>query len=398
MTSTSDSEARIRKLAGDSGRISTPAFIVDERQLTGNITTAAAAISGERTRLLFAMKSFSERAALAHIAASVDGLHASSLFEAQLAREVLPQRGLVHLTGPALKPAEIGRLSRLCDYISFNSLSQWKLHRAQANGRVSCGLRINPRLSLVADKRYDPCCTHSKLGVPLDQLADVLGSSPKTLEGIEGLLVHSNCDATDFSPLLRTVQRLERHLQPLLERVTWINLGGGYLFDEAPDLSPLHQTLDHLRAKYAADILFEPGAAISRSAGYIVSEVVDLFENDGLPIAVLDTTVNHLPELFEYQLSAEVLDSNAGGRYRYLLAGATCLAGDLFGEFTFEAPLHVGHRVIIADAGAYTLVKASLFNGVNLPSFYRLTESDELVLDRTFTYMDYLSRCGAHPC
>ena len=398
MMSTSDSEARIRKLAADPGRVPTPAFIVDERQLTDNITVAAAAIRGERTRLLFAMKSFSERAALAHIARGLDGLHASSLFEAQLARDLLHQGGLVHLTGPAIKPNDLGRLSRLCDYISFNSLSQWKLHREQATGRVSCGLRINPQLSLVADKRYDPCRTHSKLGVPLDQLADVMSSSAKTLDGIEGLLVHSNCDATDFSPLLRTVQRLERHLQPLLERVTWINLGGGYLFGEAQDLRPLQQTLEHLRSKYAADILFEPGSAISRSAGYVVSEVVDLFENDGMQIAVLDTSVNHMPEMFEYQLPAEVLDSNADGRYRYLLAGSTCLAGDLFGEFSFDAPLHVGSRIIIAEAGAYTLVKASMFNGINLPSFYRLTESEELVLDRTFTYSDYLSRCGAPPC
>lgn len=391
-------DERIAELAREPGRLQTPAFVIDERQLDANIATAATAIHGARTRLLFAMKSFSERAALAHIAGRVDGLHASSLFEAQLARAVLRPDGLVHLTSPAVKAEELGRLAELCNYISFNSLSQWTLHRARAGGRCSFGLRVNPQLSLVADERYDPCRGSSKLGVPLERLAQVLTSSPRTLEGIEGLLVHSNCDSTDFGPLLQTVQRLEQHIGPLLERAAWINLGGGYLFDEAHDFEPLRRLIDHLQSRYAADILFEPGAAISRSAGYIVTEIVDLFESDGTPVAVLDTSVNHMPEVFEYQYIPEVLAATAAGRHRYLLAGATCLAGDLFGEFGFDAALRIGSRIVIAEAGAYTLVRASMFNGVNLPNFYRLTAAGELVLDRAFTYADYLSRCGANPC
>lgn len=393
-----DADARIQRLSADRARLHTPAFIVDERQLAANIATASAAIRAERTRLLFAMKSFSERAALAQIAQRVDGLHASSLFEARLARELLPAGGLVHLTAPGIKSTELEELCRLCDYISFNSLSQWSLHRDQAIGRVRCGLRVNPKLSLVADRRYDPCRSSSKLGVPIEQLAGLLHTAPETLEGIDGLLVHSNCDATDFAPLLHTVQRLEQTLSPLLERLTWLNLGGGYLFDEAPDLTPLRHLIEHLHNRYAAAILFEPGAAISRTAGYLVSEVIDLFESDAMSIAVLDTSVNHMPEVFEYEFIPEVLGASATSPHRYMLAGATCLAGDLFGQFAFDTPLRRGDRLIIAEAGAYSLVKASMFNGVNLPTFYRLTAADELILDRTFTYSDFLSRCGATQC
>ena len=379
-------------------QLATPAFVIDERQLSDNIETAASAVRGERTHLLFAMKSFSERAALARIASDVDGLHASSLFEAALAREVLGKAGVVHLTTPGLKGAELPQMYALCDYLSFNSLTQWERHRDQSVGRVSCGLRINPRLSLVPDRRYDPCRNGSKLGVPIGQLAELLESAPARLEGIEGVLVHSNCDATDFWPLRRTVRQLERFVRPLLERVRWINLGGGYLFDEAHDQEPLRDLLEHLRSRYSAEIFFEPGAAISRSAGYLICEVIDLFEGDGNSVAILDMSVNHMPEVFEYQFRPEVLGATPTGRWRYLLAGATCLAGDLLGEYRFDAPLQPGNRLVIAEAGAYSLVKASMFNGVNLPDFYRLTDAGELVLDRRFTYADYLSRCGAQSC
>lgn len=389
-----DTDNRIQQLAREPDCLQTPAFVVDERQLAANVATAAAAVHGERTQLLFAMKSFSLRGALVQIARGVDGLHASSLFEAALAREVLGLDGLVHLTSPSIRTQELSELCLLCDYISFNSLSQWELHRDYARSRVACGLRVNPQLSLLTDARYDPCRDSSKLGVPLNHLAEVVRASPARLDGIDGLLVHSNCDATDFRPLLQTVQRLEEYLAPLLERVNWINLGGGYLFDEAEDMRPLRQTIDYLQSRYAARIMFEPGSAISRSAGYIISEVVDLFESDGTRVAVLDTSVNHMPEVFEYQFAPAVLDTTESGQYRYLLAGATCLAGDLFGEYAFDTELRIGSRLVIAEAGAYTLVKASMFNGVNLPTVYRLTEANELLLDKAFTYADYLSRCG----
>ena len=393
-----DSSERLLRIAQDRAHLSTPAFVIDEQQLATNVSIAASAIRGERTRLLFAMKSFSERAALGFIAKRVAGLHASSLFESTLARELLGERGVVHLTTPGIKAEELDELCRLCDYISFNSLSQWTRHRAHAAGRVSCGLRVNPKLSLVADRRYDPCRSSSKLGVPIDQLTATLETSPELLTGIEGVLVHTNCDATDFWPLLRTVQRLEEQLTPLLERLNWINLGGGYLFDEAQDFQALEDVIAHLQSRYRAEVFFEPGAAISRSAGFIVTEVVDVFASDDAHIAVLDTSINHMPEVFEYQWCPEIPSASGTGNYRYRLAGATCLAGDLFGEFAFESPLQVGSRIVIGEAGAYSLVKASMFNGVNLPNLYRLTDTGALVLDRTFTYSDFLSRCGASPC
>ena len=45
-------------------------------------------------------------------------------------------------------------------------------------------------------------------------------------------------------------------------------------------------------------------------------------------------------------------------------------------------------------SNAYSLVKAHMFNGINLPDIYSLTESGGLVLVKRFTYEDFASRCG----
>jgi carboxynorspermidine decarboxylase len=132
-----------------------------------------------------------------------------------------------------------------------------------------------------------------------------------------------------------------------------------------------------------------------RSAGYLVASVIDMFRTGGRSIAVLDTTVNHMPEVFEYQFEPDILDHLDDGEFEYRLAGSSCLAGDLFGDYAFRRRLRIGSRVVLANVGAYTMVKAHMFNGINLPAIYAVTPARELLLRRRFTFEDFLSRFGA---
>ena len=374
--------------------VDTPAFIYDEGRILAAAARARAAVRDDSTRLLFALKSFSIVGGIELIASQVDGFAASSLFEAQLARRVLGDRGTVHLTTPGLRADELPRLVELCDYLSCNSLSQWQAYREQLQGQLSCGLRINPELSFVEDARYDPCRPHSKLGVPLSQLHRIHAAAPEELVGIEGLHIHSNCDSDDFSQLLATVRHLQENIGDLLAKVQWLNLGGGYLFDQPRHLEALAEVKAELQSRYGLQLFVEPGAGIVRQAGSLAASVVDLFSVDGDPVAVLDTTVNHMPEVFEYQFTPDVSGQQEQGGYPCLLVGSSCLAGDIFGRYQFAEPLQLGSRVVFEDMGAYSMVKANMFNGINLPSIYARTPAGELVLQRRYDFSDFLSRCG----
>jgi carboxynorspermidine decarboxylase len=387
-------KAQVLALAEQDGVLQTPAFVVDEQQMLADAELSKRAISGRDTRLLFAMKSFSILPALQSLSRTISGFHASSLFEAKLARDILGANGLVHVTTPGLRPEEFNELSELCDYISFNSLSQWQAFSQTIQPEVKYGLRINPQLSLIQDARYDPCRRYSKLGVPLTQLEAILRDAPQLFRSISGLLVHSNCDATQMTGLFNTLEFLEGRIQPLLEKLEWLNLGGGYLFNEASDTDKLQNVIHRMEERYELQLLFEPGAAICRKAGYFIATVLDLFDSDGISVAVLDTTVNHMPEVFEYQFEPDIVgDINIGG-HSYLLAGSTCLAGDVFGHYAFKDALQVGSRIVFVNAGAYTLVKANMFNGINLPNIYMLENNGNLSLVKHFSYDDYLTQCG----
>jgi len=255
---------------------------------------------------------------------------------------------------------------------------------------------VNPGISFISDERYDPCRRNSKLGVALGALVECDESMENGLRGLQGLHVHNNCDSSAFSDLLGLVKHMDMHLGVLLSKVNWVNLGGGYIFEGAKNLEPFYQAIDILHSKYSVEVFVEPGAAIVRKAGYLVSTVLDLFLSDGKEVVVLDTTVNHMPEVFEYQIQPDVAGHVEGGRHEYILSGCSCLAGDVFGEYAFEDPLEVGSRVVFNNAGAYTLVKAHMFNGINLPTIYSLKENGELEMKKHFTYEDFANRCGVN--
>jgi carboxynorspermidine decarboxylase len=372
--------------------LNTPAFIYDECSIIDVLTKLKdmAEISG--CKVLFSLKSFAMIDALRLMTPMLDGFAASSLFEAQLARDLLCDQGTVHITTPGLRPDEVNDLVEVCDYISFNSLSQWNRFSRCTNGKVKFGLRVNPQLSFLTDDRYNPCRSNSKLGIPMSALVASLTNHVERFRCLTGVHFHTHCESSSLAPLLATVEHLETQLGKLLGNLEWINLGGGYLYDEISALGPFYQAVEMLKRKYGLEVFVEPGEAIVGNAGYIVSSVVDLFESEGKMLAILDTSINHIPSAFDYQCPPSVLYSNQSGRYVYLLAGTTCLAGDLFGEYRFDTPLEIGSKVTFECVGGYSLVKANMFNGINLPDIYALNNQRELVLKKQYTIKDYISR------
>jgi len=152
-----------------------------------------------------------------------------------------------------------------------------------------------------------------------------------------------------------------------------VNLGGGYLLSELDEPGTFGDAVQRLIREYRVQVFVEPGAALVRNAGYILSTVVDVFVSDGSTVVLLDTSVNHMPEAFEYQDTPPVRGSSPVGEHVYTLAGCTCLAGDEFGEVRISEPLSIGSLVAFTACGAYTYSRANTFNGVPLPAVYRRT-------------------------
>jgi carboxynorspermidine decarboxylase len=387
----------IENLAGIKRRLPrTPAFLCDESRILHRLGLLAAIRERSGARILYSIKALPFGGVLEWVRPWVDGFSASSLFEARLASEVLrhsssgaSRQGSLHITTPGLRADEIGELAMLCDYIGFNSLEQGRRLLPRIDSQASAGFRVNPRLSFLDDRRYDPCRPFSKLGVPVDDLAAALAVDAALAARLDGLHFHTLFESRSFGPLRETLAHIERVLGGAMDGLRWINLGGGYLVETEAEARELAEVILSLKRRRAVEVFFEPGKAIVGKAGFLVASVIDRFERDGKSIAVLDTGVHHLPEVFEYQKSPALAEHCPEGAFECLLVGCTCLAGDVFGEYRFDAPVAVGDRLVFENVGAYSLIKASRFNGYDLPTIYALRKDGRIEAVKHFGYEDY---------
>jgi len=351
--------------------LETPAFVTDERVLQKDLALLRGIADQASCKLLYSPKASVLSAVLQIVAGRVDGFACSSPQELRLLQRFCGAAGSLHLVSPLIKPETLAEFGDRLDYLTVNSLSQWEFLRDGVSPYTRVGLRLNPQLSFIRDDRYDPCRRQSKLGAPMNKLAALAAADQGALDGITGLHFHNNCEATDFADLLATARHIGNAIPDILHRIEWINIGGGYLFDPGRDYTDFYQAVAIFRETFGLEVFMEPGAAAVRRCGTIEATVHDIFSHDDALIAILDTTVNHMPEVFEFHFEPDILGHVDGGLHSYILAGCTCLAGDVFGHYSFDKPLEIGAKLKFLDMGAYTMSKAHRFNGVALPTIYR---------------------------
>ncbi|MGB2600709.1 MAG: carboxynorspermidine decarboxylase [Candidatus Omnitrophota bacterium] len=368
----------------------TPCYVVDEGLLKKNLEVLKDVQKRTDCKIVLALKGFAMFSTFPLIREYLSGTTASSLDEARLGYEEFG--GDVHVYAPAYKDEEFGELLKYASHINFNSFTQWERFKSAAGslgGKVKFGLRINPEHSEVKVAIYDPCAPGSRLGVKAEEF------SGKDLSGITGLHFHTLCELNSDS-LERTLEVVEKKFKPYLEKMEWVNFGGGHHITRSDyDIDRLCRLVTRFQKKYDVDVYLEPGEAIALNTGVLVASVLDVIP--GKPqIAILDTSAAaHMPDVLEmpYRPLIKGAGETGDGPYTYRLGGLTCLAGDVIGEYSFPEPLKAGDKVTFMDMAHYTMVKNNTFNGVRLPSIALYDPGkDQIRMVRQFGYEDYRNR------
>lgn len=366
-----------------------PAYVVDERLVRRNLGILKDVSERAGCRILLAQKAFSMFSLYPLLwEGGLAGTAASGLYEARLGREEMG--GEVHVFSPAYREEEFDAIAEIADHVVFNSFAQWRRFgpRAVAAG-CSCGLRLNPECSTQEGHAiYDPCAPGSRLGVTAANF------EPEALAGIEGFHFHTLCEQ-DSDALEKTLDALEETFGAYLGRVKWINFGGGHhITREGYDIERLIRLIARVRARYGVEVYLEPGEAVVLNAGYLVCSVLDTLRN-GVDIAILDASAAcHMPDVLEMPYRPPLLNAGLPGEraHTYRLAGPTCLAGDVIGDYSFDAPLKAGDRLAFGDMALYTMVKNNTFNGMPLPAIAVIGEDGALRVVKRFDYEDFKGR------
>jgi len=373
----------------DLQKLPSPCYVVDEALLIQNLEKMKSVIDQTGCKILLAQKGFSMFSVYPLIGKYLNGVTSSSLFEARLGHEEMGKE--VHTYSPAFSDAEFDEILSYSDHIVFNSFGQYRKFKDQVKNhtkQIDCGIRINPEYSEIEVDMYNPCFTHSRFGVTLENF------EADQLEGIDGIHFHTMCEQ-NADTLERTIQIIDEEFGPYLKQMKWINFGGGHhITREDYDIETLVRTILFVKNKYDIEVYLEPGEAVALNTGYLVATVLDTLEN-GMPIAILDTSAAcHMPDVLEMPYRPEVIGAGKPNEkaFTYRLGGATCLAGDVIGDYSFDNELKPGDKLVFYDMAHYSMVKNNTFNGVNLPSIVLNTVNDGVKVIQKFGYEDFKHR------
>ncbi len=384
----------------------TPVYIVDEALIRSNCEMLASLKERTGCKILLALKGFAMWPLFPLIRTYLDGVCASSPWEARLGREEFG--GEVHAYAAAYSDSDFIELLTLCDEIDFNSFAQWqKFGRAPQVERgvptppktdgcgesslPKFGLRINPECSTQPKEHeiYDPCAPKSRLGI---RRSDFDGQD---LDGISGLHFHTLCEQ-NAQDLQTTLIAVEEQFGEFLPHMEWVNFGGGHhITRDDYDIDLLCRLISDFKAKHDLQVILEPGEAVALNAGVLVASVLDIIDNDGA-IAILDVSCTcHMPDVLEMPYRPEVEGAGLPDEkaHTYKLAGLSCLAGDVIGDYSFDKPLQLGDRIVFQDMAHYSMVKTTFFNGIQHPDI-GIWRDGKLEIVRTFDYQDYKQRLG----
>jgi carboxynorspermidine decarboxylase len=363
-------------------RLATPYYLIDERKLLRNLKTIEYVRRHSGAKAVLALKCFAAWCVFGLMRKHMDGTTSSSLPEARLGREKFGKE--VHAYSVGWKLAEVRQVRKFADKIIFNSISQFTRFEREVRG-MNVGLRVNPRVSYSHFDLADPSRKYSRLGVT-DRRA-LLKLAPR----LNGVMFHYNCENDDFADFSSTLERIACDYGPLLRTLEWVSLGGGLQFTaKGYPLDAFCRKLREFAERFQVQVYLEPGeAAVTRSAE-LVTTVVDIVHNE-IAIAVVDaSTEAHMLDLLIYRQNAKIAGT-ARGRYRCMIAGRSCLAGDVFGTYRFNKKLRIGSIVRMSDAAGYTMVKKNWFNGLPMPAIVVRRLNGAIQVVRRFDYQDYLA-------
>ncbi|OGS32605.1 MAG: carboxynorspermidine decarboxylase [Elusimicrobia bacterium RIFOXYC2_FULL_34_12] len=364
--------------------LQTPYYLIDESKLLLNLKKIKYVRDYSGAKSVLALKCFSTWSVFPLMKEYMDGTTSSSSYEARLGYEKFGKE--VHAYCVAFSQKDIEEIKKYANKIIFNSASQLKMFYNKVRNK-KIGLRVNPKISYSHFDLADPARKYSRLGV-VDKK-----SLLEISKLISGIMFHFNCENDDFKNFSHNLDFIGHNYGDLLKKLEWISLGGGiYFTKEGYPLNKFCKKLKEFSEIFQIQIYLEPGETTITRSTELVTTVIDIVHNE-IDIAIVDgSTESHMLDLLIYRTPAK-MDASASfnGKHKYMIAGRSCLAGDVFGTYNFKNKLKIGSTIKFSDAAGYTMVKKNWFNGLQMPSIVIKRLNGSLKLIRSFNYKDYIN-------
>lgn len=379
----------------------TPAYVLDVGRLVDNYRAFAAELSAvaARTRVLFSLKTNYLPAAVRPLHAAGAGVDVVSGYELEIAlRMGIPGTDVV-FNGPAKAQGDLAAAVRAGVFVNIDGIEEigWLAQAARSAGRrLDVGLRVQAGEDLHAppgapSRRQYP----SKFGWPVDSgdadriLALINAEPDLRLVGVHVHLGSQLTEAARYEAALREVGcwvARARQVAP----IDRINVGGGFPVPGIRRFTGVAHGLTGVKPLAIADdkvpypvpglfgeltavlrelglddlaVIAEPGRAVVSDAMTLLSTVASVKElRDGRWV-LLDAGLNLLPTAGAAEKHLFECLTCDGTQVATMVGGPLCYEGDVFGlDIPLPQRIKAGDVVVIRDAGAYSVTRATSFN------------------------------------
>lgn len=368
----------IAAIVDTAARYGTPLWVLDAERVQQNIARWDVATSSPALDVFYSVKSNPAPPLLRTMLDHGIGLDVASAFDvvAGEAAGFPPERLTFCTKSPS--PDDIAAALRCGTIVAGNAaqLTRWIQH-----GVSTMGLRVNPGIAAGFHPHVQTAPAGRRFGTPIAEAPDTIDAARADGTEIAGLHCHLGSDILDAGLHLDATDRL-LSLCSRVGGIEWVSIGGGYGIPFPGDSGSydldalLAGVLDQLADRRdPVQVRFEPGAHLSRDAGWLVAAVRSVSMEDGTQAVECDANVNHLPGALLYGTQhpvTAVRQSDAPADptelMPTLITGDLMQPGDILASAAELPPLQPDDLVAFGLAGAYTAVRASTFNGRPMPA------------------------------
>jgi diaminopimelate decarboxylase len=388
----------LEKMASQFG---TPLYVYNASKIVSQINVLKEAFTGVDLKIKFAAKALTNINILKVMKQQGIGVDVVSVNEGRLALAAGFTSSEIMFTPSGVEFSEIEEALGLGFSLNIDSLPALEKFGAAYSGSKPCALRINPGVMAGGNYKISTGHIHSKFGISIQQLPQIVEVVKKHNIQVAGLHVHTGSEVVDVGVFLQVANILfEAGLS--FATLQFIDFGGGFKVaykkgDKVTDMPSLGKALTEAFRNFCTrygrelQLWIEPGKFLVSESGYLLTKATVVKETPALTFVGVNTGLNHLIRPMMYDAHHEIvnLSNPTGPEKQYNIVGYICETDTLAAERLVNE-VREGDVLAILNAGAYGFSMASNYNARTRPAEVLIENGEARVIRKAETFDDLL--------
>lgn len=382
-------------------KFGTPLYVYDAATIAKQIKTLRSAFSGVDLRIKYAAKALTNVNILRVMKQQGIGVDVVSVNEARLAMHAGFTSAEIMFTPSCVDFEEIKEAVELGFAINLDSLPALKKFGQTYGNSKACAIRVNPGVMAGGNYKISTGHVHSKFGISIQQLPQILDLVNEYNIHINGLHVHTGSEVVDVDVFLKVANILfntAMHFKAL----DFIDFGGGFKVaykegDKITDIAALGKAiadaLNNFSKSYGKPLQawIEPGKFLVSEAGVLLVKSTVVKETPNLTFIGVNSGLNHLirPMMYDAYHHVSNISNPLAPAKQYNVVGYICETDTLAAERDLPE-VHEGDVLAIHNAGAYCYSMASNYNARLRPAEVLIEDGKARLIREQESFEDLL--------